>query len=115
MQLNDQFMLHYNIHSIIMQFQEYHEATEVYLDILKADQDRYGRNDLICAVDYHNLGVTSVLGGDLEAALDYFQESVILKRACFEENDTTVAVSTYYFNLSQVNIKETIFASVSLQ
>ena len=41
------------------------------------------------------MGVTSLLGGDLEAALDYFQQSVILKKACFEENDTTVAVSIH--------------------
>ncbi len=65
------------------------------MDILKADQDRYGRNDLICAVGYHNLGVTSLLGGDVEAALNYFQVSVILKRACLEKNDMTIAVCTH--------------------
>ena len=69
------------------------EAAKVYFDILKADQERYGESDLVCAVDCHNLGVTNLLAGNLEAALHYFQESVFLKRHCLEKNDTPVAVS----------------------
>jgi tetratricopeptide (TPR) repeat protein len=76
-----------------LKFREYDEANEVYFNILKADQDRYGQNDLVCAVDYHNLGVTSHLAGDLEEALKHFQESVRLKSACLEQNYTIVADS----------------------
>ncbi len=75
------------------QFNEYDEAAKVYFDILQADLERYGHSDLVCAIDYHNLGVTNLLAGDLDASLDYFQESVLLKKACLETNDIIVAVS----------------------
>ena len=80
---------------VFIQFKEYDEAAKVYFDILKADQNRYGDNDLVCAIDYHNLGVTNLLAGDLNASLHYFQESVFLKRECLGENDINVAVSIY--------------------
>jgi len=76
-----------------LKFKEYDEASEVAFGILNADQDRYGENDLVCAIDYHNLGVTNALAGDLDTSLSYFQESIVLKRACLGNNDSIVADS----------------------
>ena len=81
----------FDLYSFSFQFQEYDQAVEVYEDILQADKDRYGEGDLVCAIDYHNLGVASVLANDLDSALYYFQEAVILKKACLGENDPTVS------------------------
>jgi tetratricopeptide (TPR) repeat protein len=47
----------------------------------------------VCAIDCHNLGVASLLANDLDSALYYFQEAVILKRACLGQNDPTVSES----------------------
>ena len=55
-----------------------------------ADKERYGENDLVCAIDYHNLGVTNLLANDLDSALYYFQEAVVLKRSLLGHNDPTV-------------------------
>jgi tetratricopeptide (TPR) repeat protein len=44
-------------------------------------------------MDYHNLGVTCLLANELDAALYYFQEAVIFKRACLGHNDPTVSDS----------------------
>ena len=63
---------------------------EVYEEILQSDKERYGAFDLVCAIDYHNLGVANLLANDMESALDYFQEAVILKRALLGQNDPTV-------------------------
>jgi len=41
--------------------------------------------------------VTNLLAGDLDSALHYFQESVLLKRACLGKNDITAAVSFVLF------------------
>jgi len=76
-----------------LKFQEYDEAVDVYEDILQADKERYGESDLVCAIDYHNLGVASLLASDLDSALYYFQEAVILKRACLGQKDATVSES----------------------
>ncbi len=66
---------------------------EVYEDILEADKERYGESDLVCAIDYHNLGVASLLANDLDSALMYFQQAVILKRTLLGQNDPTVSDS----------------------
>jgi tetratricopeptide (TPR) repeat protein len=66
---------------------------EVYEDILEADKERYGESDLVCAIDYHNLGVASLLANDLDSALIYFQQAVILKRTLLGQNDPTVSDS----------------------
>ena len=76
-----------------LQFQEFEEATSVYEDILLTDQERYGENDLVCAIDYHNLGVTNVLAGKLNEAKEHFQESARRKRECLGEYDVSVFVS----------------------
>lgn len=60
---------------------------------MQADKERYGESDLVCAIDYHNLGVASLLASDLDSALYYFQEAVILKRACLGQKDATVSES----------------------
>jgi tetratricopeptide (TPR) repeat protein len=73
-----------------LNFQEYDQAVEVYEEILESDKERYGASDLVCAIDYHNLGVANLLANDMESALDYFQEAVILKRALLGHNDPTV-------------------------
>jgi tetratricopeptide (TPR) repeat protein len=44
-------------------------------------------------MDYHNLGVTCLLAKEFDAALYYFQEAVIFKRACLGQNDPTVSDS----------------------
>jgi len=77
-------------------FQEFDEATSVYEDILLTDQERYGEKDLVCAIDLHNLGVTNLLAGKLDEAMEYFEESATRKRECLGENDTSVSVSGYH-------------------
>ena len=52
-----------------LKHQEYNQAIEVYQDILHADKERYGDNDLVCAIDMHNLGVTSLLANEFDTAL----------------------------------------------
>lgn len=76
-----------------LKHQEYNQAIEVYEDILQADKERYGDNDLVCAIDMHNLGVTSLLANEFDTALYYFQEAVLLKRACLGHSDTTASES----------------------
>lgn len=76
-----------------LKFEEYDQAVEVYEDILEADKERYGESDLVCAIDYHNLGVASLLANDLDSALMYFQQAVILKRTLLGQNDPTVSDS----------------------
>lgn len=74
-------------------YQEFDEATSVYEDILLTDQERYGKNDLVCAIDLHNLGVTNLLAGKLDDAMEYFEQSVTQKRECLGENDVAVSDS----------------------
>lgn len=76
-----------------LRFQEYDQAVDVYEEILEADKERYGETDLVCAIDLHNLGVACLLANDLDSALYYFQESVLLKRNCLGHNDSTVSDS----------------------
>lgn len=76
-----------------LKFQEYDQAVSVYEDILNGDKQRYGDNDLVCAIDYHNLGVTCLLAKEYDAALYYFQEAVVFKRTCLGHNDPTVSDS----------------------
>lgn len=76
-----------------LKFQEYDTVAEVYESILEADIDRYGEFDLVCAIDFHNLGVANLLANDLNFALYYFQESVYRKRECLGHNDPHIADS----------------------
>lgn len=89
-----------------LKFQEYDQAVNVYEDILSADKIRYGENDLVCAIDYHNLGVTCLLANELDAALYYFQESVIMKRACLGQCDPTVSDSLVEIGILLYNRKD---------
>ena len=82
---------------------------------MKADQERYGESDLVCAIDYHNLAVTTLLAGDLDAALDCFQTSVFIKRKCLETNDTTTAVREPFVLLEQVIVQHTFFVYNSMK
>ncbi len=81
------------LHCCHPQFQEYDQVAEVYESILEADIDRYGDDDLVCAIDFHNLGVANLLANDLDFALSYFQESVIRKKGCLGKNDHHIADS----------------------
>jgi len=74
-------------------FHEFDEAVNVFEDILQIDEERYGENDLVCAVDLHNLGVTNLLAGKLNEAMNYFEESVLRKRECLGLNDNSISDS----------------------
>jgi len=76
-----------------LELQEYQRAIHVYEDILEKDKTRYGRDDLVCAIDYHNLGIAYHLSNNFERALSYLQKSVLLKRACVGHSDPIVADS----------------------
>lgn len=76
-----------------LQAQQYHLAVEVYEDILDKDKNRYGKDDLVCAIDYHNLGIAYHMCGNFDRALSHLQKSVLLKRACVGHDDPIVADS----------------------
>lgn len=76
-----------------LMFHEYDETVEVYKEILETDKERYGDNDLVCAIDCHNLGVANLLCGNHDDALQCFQESVLLKRECLDKNDNLISDS----------------------
>jgi tetratricopeptide (TPR) repeat protein len=76
-----------------LELQEFQRAIQVYEDILVKDKTRYGKEDLVCAIDYHNLGIAYHLSDNFERALSYLQKSVLLKRACVGHSDPIVADS----------------------
>lgn len=80
---------------------------EVYEDILEADKERYGESDLVCAIDYHNLGVASILANDLDSALYYFQEAIVLKRALLGQVDPSISESLIEIGIILYNRKDT--------
>lgn len=90
-----------------LKYEEYDQAVEVYEDILEADKERYGESDLVCAIDYHNLGVASILANDLDSALYYFQEAIVLKRALLGQVDPSISESLIEIGIILYNRKDT--------
>jgi len=95
-----------------LKFQEYNQVAEVYETILDDDLNRYGENDLVCAIDYHNLGVANLLANEHDFALAYFLEAVSRKRQSLGRSDPNVADSLieigiilYYRNDHQGSVR----------
>jgi tetratricopeptide (TPR) repeat protein len=76
-----------------LELQEFQRDIQTYEDILENDKSRYGKDDLVCAIDYHNLGIAYNLLKNFDRAVSCLQKSVLLKRACVGHSEPIIADS----------------------
>jgi len=85
-----------------LKLQNFDEAINIYRKIFTINKRRYGVDNLIHATDLHSLGILYFLSDDKDKALDYFQNSVSVKRKCpgnqnKEITDSLVEIGTILY------------------
>jgi TolA-binding protein len=72
---------------------EYEEATEVFEEILRGQQERYGQNHYRVGTALHNLGIVHLKAGDFERAIDVCGQAVEVRKESLVPNHPDAAVS----------------------
>jgi len=72
---------------------EYEEATEVFEEILRGQQTRYGNNSYRVGTALHNLGLVHMKSGNYEKAIEVCQKAVAVRKQALVPNHPDVAVS----------------------
>lgn len=72
---------------------EFVEAIEVFEEILRGQQERYGNNSYRVGTALHNLGLVHMKSGDYEKAIDFCTRAVQVRKEALVPNHPDVAVS----------------------
>lgn len=72
---------------------EYEEATEVFEEILRGQQTRYGNNSYRVGTALHNLGLVHMKSGKYDKAIEVCQKAVAVRKETLVPNHPDVAVS----------------------
>jgi len=72
---------------------EYEEAADVFEEILRGQQERYGQDHYRVGTALHNLGIVYLKKGDYERAIEICQRAVDVRKDSLVPNHPDVAVS----------------------
>ena len=72
---------------------EYEEASDVFEEILRGQQERYGQNHYRVGTALHNLGIVYLKKGDYKKAIGICQRAVAVRKESLVPNHPDVAVS----------------------
>ena len=76
-----------------MKHGEYEEAIEVFEEILKGQQERYGQDHYRVGTALHNLGIVYLKSGDFDKAIEICSKAVNVRKESLVPNHPDVAVS----------------------
>ena len=72
---------------------EYEEAADVFEEILRGQQERYGQDHYRVGTALHNLGIVYLKKGDYEKSIEICQRAVAVRKDSLVPNHPDVAVS----------------------
>ncbi len=84
---------------------EYEEATEVFEEILRGQEARYGSSSFRVGTALHNLGIVHMKNGKHDKAIEVCQKAVSVRKEALAPNHPDVAVSLAQLGVAQLEIQ----------
>jgi hypothetical protein len=81
---------------------EYEEALEVFEEILRGQQERYGKNHYRVGTALHNLGLVHMKSGNSEKAIEVCSQAVEVRKEALAPNHPDVVVSLTQLGVSHL-------------
>ena len=85
---------------------EYVEAIEVFEEILRGQQERYGHNHYRVGTALHNLGIVHLKSGDYQKAIEICSQAVQVRREALVPNHPDVAVSLAQLGVAHLECQQ---------